>query len=293
MIRSEYEKKREKLKDTKKTHKSEGKKTKQKEIDEKEINSKISEAEALDLCTIDAESLAEQLTLTEIRILIDITPVEILKFNYENEEEVSPTLAGYIKFTNGLSSYVTSSIFECEEPQTKSSSEKRQFHAQSEVEAAQNHWKSVMEKLLDKNNRNSLTSIYNGIMKTNPPRILKEQIFDLHTKATEEISQETEKELQSVNTQYIRDVKTIEKHLIDASYSKNDKDTPAKFRRIIEYLNYIRAQPPKDVDEKINHAIIHKFRNMKDIRMATGKDGSVLYSGCFLFLEHSHFISLE
>ncbi|EHY65347.1 hypothetical protein NEAUS04_0852 [Nematocida ausubeli] len=297
MIRSEYEKKQEETKKGKEKQKSseKGKAPDQSEIDEKELSSKISEAEALDLCMLDTEEFAQELTQTEVKILMDITPVEILKFSYDNEAEMSPTFVGYMKFTDALSAYVATSILDCQEAQSKASSgrERRQFHAQSEMEAAQAHWKDVMEKLLDRNNLNSLNAIFRGLMKTSPARILKEQILDLYSKASENVSQSTEKDLQVQNMLYIRDVKTLEKHLIDASYNQNDKDTPAKFRRIIEYLNYVRAHSSAEIDEKINHAIISTLRNTKDIRISAGKTNSVFFSGCFLFLEHSSYISLE
>lgn len=294
-MHSEYEKQKDSIKAKKqKGQKSEKDKEagKQNEIDEKEFESKISEAESLEICTLDPEVLAEELTLTEVKIVMDITPVEVLKFSYENESEASPTLVAYIKFTDGLSSYVTSTILDCIEEPTQVAAKKK-FHAQSEVITAQRHWIKVMERLLERNNKNSLTAIFKGILKTNPTRIMKEEILDLLKKASETICQETEKEMQSSNTLYIRDIRSLEKHLIDASYHKNDKESPNKFRRIIEYLNYIRAHAPAKIDEKINHALIHTFRNSKDIRVSVQKEGSVLYSGCFLFLEHSRFISSE
>ncbi|KAI5188810.1 hypothetical protein NEMIN01_0178 [Nematocida minor] len=299
-MHSEYEKKIEKLKsekkkaDTSKSSKDTDKKdAEKKEMDQKELESHISEAEAIDLCTLEAKKIAKELTATEVKILMDITPIEILKFSYDSEEEASPTLVGYIKFTKGLSSYVTTSVLDCLEEKTEKVQAHRQFHAQSEKTAAQKHWVDVMKALVEQNNRNSADAVFKGLMKTDPPRILKEEISDLLKKSADAVSQETEKDMQTSNILYIRDVKSVEKHLIDASCNKNDRESPAKFRRIIEYLNYIRAHAEVEIDEKINHALVHTFRNAKDVRTGSAKESEVFYTGCFLFLENSSFISLE
>ncbi|KAH9386370.1 uncharacterized protein NEMAJ01_1266 [Nematocida major] len=303
-MKSEYEKMKEQMEQDRKNPKGSsrrdrGKKKegeereKRADIDEKELEAKMSEAERLDLCMLDPEEFAQQLTYTEVKILMDITPVEILQFSYENEEAASPTIAGYLRFTNGLSSYVTASILECMEEAQDKVSAKKKFHGQSEAAAAQTHWKDVMKRLLDKNNRNSIGAVFRGIMKTSPSRILKEEISDILREASDAVSHQTEKGMQATNLLYIRDVKTLEKHLIDASYNKGDKESPNKFKRIIEYLNYIRSHSQVEVDKKINHAIMHTLKNAKDVRISAAKDSSVFYTGCFLFLEHSSFIALE
>lgn len=302
-MRSEYVKALEKARHT---HGREGKKSlkkkepgdeKERKKKVKEIEAEISEAEAMNICSLEPDRLAKELTATEIKIITDITPIEIIKFNCDSEESVCPTLVGYINFTKGLSFYVASSILESDKREQANTEKQRikqqRFHGKGAKEVAQRYWVDVMKHLLQLNNRNSIDAIFKGLMKTSPPRIMQEEISDIFTEVSDRVSIETESALQASNKLYVRDVKSLEKHLIDASTNKTDRESPVKFKRIIEYLSYLRTHTEICPERAVNHALITTFRKERDTRPESTRNPEIFYKGCFLFLENSRFVPLE
>lgn len=259
-----------------------------------ETESKISEAEEMHICTLDPSTLAKELTATEVKSIGEITPIEIIRFKSDTEETVCPMLIGYIKFTESISYYVSASILEAgeKEDSTYWGGKKRSkaYHGASAKETAQKYWCDVMRHLFELNNRNSTDAVFRGIMKTSPPRIMREEITEMFTRISDRVCAETESVLQRANKVYVRDAKSLEKHLIDASTNKNHKESPLKFKRIIEYLSYIRTHENIQFSPEINHALIHTFRGAKDTRAESTRSSEVFYAGCFLFLDNSPFI---
>ncbi|KAI5181012.1 hypothetical protein NEOKW01_1253 [Nematocida sp. AWRm80] len=285
-MHSEYEKERDKL---------ESKSGKGSEAEKRNIHASISEAESIDLYTLQPEVLAKELTATEVKILLDVSPVEILKFDPSKETNISaPTLSGYIKFTKGLSLHVATVILESVSKKEPSEIVAVKTNvSDSPYLTYQKHWVDVLKHLSKLNNLNSVCAVAAGIQKTNPNRVLKEEILSIKTDLENKINSETEPTLQKNNVLYIRDIHSIEKHLIDASENKQDSSSSKKFKRIIEYLNHIRSHSKIEVDKRINHAIISSAMESKDTRMREIEENELGYEGCFLFMDHSNYVPPE
>ncbi|KAI5186331.1 hypothetical protein NEHOM01_1395 [Nematocida homosporus] len=308
---SEYEKEREKLKKAEKGKNKGGSSPKDKsptqtntnlndnqnEVAQREINAAISEAEAINLMEIDPVMLAREITATEVRTIIEISPVEILKFQPADDiKKQSPNLYGYLTFTESLSSFVASTIIQNSaapkqisahrSPPTKTSSSPKY-----DAEASTNQWVEVARALKTLNNANALAAVVQGLKRTRIPRVLIEELTELQSQCDTLVSCEKEADLQDRGILYLRHIRSIEKHLIDASTNKQDKTAGKKFCRIIEYLNYIRSHSGISVDRMLNHAIIAAVRKTKDIRGGERKDSGIGFEGCFIFLKHSNYLA--
>ncbi|KAI5189795.1 hypothetical protein NECID01_0701 [Nematocida sp. AWRm77] len=298
-MQSEYEKERAKLIASRK-NKSDY------EAEIKNLSAAISEAESLDLSGIDPGAIAKELTAIEMKVLREISPVEILKFDPNTQISASsPMLSAYIDFTNSISVFVSSMILQVHKSTDTAparskdagkDSKQRKSKGQAQQEQTvskkyQQFWMDVVTHLQTLKNSNSISAIVRGIKKTPLSRVYKEEIEDLVAKTEGLFEHEAEEKYAKDKALYIRKVFSLEKHLIDACVNKKDPASAKKFRSIIEYISYIRDLPLLHTDKKINHALVSSIRTTEDVRIDPFEEEGVQYKGCFLFLERSNFIS--
>lgn len=267
--------------------------SKEKEVAVREIEAAMAAATAsIDLMELNPATLAREITSAEVKAILDITPVEILRFSSSTSmKETAPTLYEYISFTGSLSSLVASSIIQ-------SAPEKRYASVSASkstliLAAPVSYWLSVMKELCNLHNANALFAIAQGIRRTRASRIDLEQVSLFQKEVSAYVSSENEERLQKEKIMYIRDAFAIEKHLIDASVNKKSKESSAKFHRIIQYLSHLRSYAEIEVNKDLNHALLLAIRKSREIRLDEEKCNTIMFKGCFLFMEHSSFISLN
>ncbi|KAI5171745.1 hypothetical protein NEFER03_1050 [Nematocida sp. LUAm3] len=288
-MNSEYEKEKEKEK-----HRTDPDKN---TLDELDVA--MSEAEQTKILEMDPSDIARELTSLEIKTITEISPVEILKFQPdEKAEKTSPTLFAYLNYTESLSSYIANTI---KNPQSKKKTNEEDEGEAKKGEKPTNtsnpslsFWLNVARSLKDFNNANTLYAVIQGIKKTRAPKVLLEELVQIQQEIEALVSCEKEESLQRRKILYLRKIKSIEKHLIDASTNKHSKDAGKKFHRIIDYLNYIRGFSSSGINKDVNHAIIACIRQAQAERGDGEEKGPTQFEGCFMFLEHSNFLpSLE
>lgn len=265
----------------------------EKEVSVREMEAKMEAAAAsIDLMELTPAVFAKEVTAAEVKAILDITPVEILRFSSSaTMKEAAPTLHGYLSFTEGLSSLVSLSIMQAlPEKRDTSIDAGKSKHI---LAAPVRYWVSVMEELCKLHNANALSAIAQGIRRTRVSRLDLEQISLFQKEVSAYASSENEKTLQKEKVLYIRDASSIEKHLIDAAVNKQSKESSAKFHRIIQYLSYLRNYSEIEVNRELNHALISAVRKSKETRISEDKSTSILFNGCFLFMEHSSFVSFN
>ncbi|OAG31608.1 hypothetical protein NEDG_00083 [Nematocida displodere] len=270
---------------------------KAKDPDHREISAKISEAEAMDLYQIDEGVLAREITTAEIKVLIEMPPTEILKFDpTKNFATTSPTFYGYIKYTEGLSSLVAATINSADVKHTGTTEketvgEKGPRKASDTAQEYQRFWLKVLKELKGLSNINASHAVIAGLKRTRLSKILLEELKDAKKAIDPLTTHQAQETLQKGSAVYVRDIAQVEKYLIDASVHKEDKEAAKKFCSIIEYLQFIRKHADLEVDKKVNHKIITSALESKDQRIIALNEPPLSFSGSFLFLGHSNFTS--
>lgn len=270
------------------------------DADRRELSAKMSEAEALDLYKIDADTLADEITTAEVRALVEIPPTEILKFTPRRDiTATSPVFYSYLQFVRGLSLLASATISGADSSHVHISASKKSgevpasFRADSTAHEYQKYWISVLKGLHKTKNISASLAIARGIRKTRASPMLLEEVAMAERALAPHASHEAQSLLQKAGELYVRDAEEIEKCLIDAASNPQDKRSAQKFYSVVEYLKYIRKHADRPLDKKINHKIITLASQARDLQLQTLDRGAVQYEGSFLFLEYSNFLRTE
>jgi len=264
----------------------------QDEVKMREASSLISEASSLDIHVLHPDVVATELTAIDIQAMAEITPVEILKFDPSLPVSVSsPALYAHLEYSRGLSLFVASDILQIAASPKNQNTAAEASKVRAPSKSAQKFWIRVINSLKCLNSFNALLSVASGVQKTPLTPILKEQLSVVLEEVGHLASPEAAASMKERNVLFIRDSRSLERHLIDASSNKADKTAAKKFRGVVEYLSYIRDHLMASTNKKLNHSLIVSARNSKDTRAIVQEDALFSYEGCFIFLDRSNYVA--
>lgn len=155
----------------------------------------------------------------------------------------------------------------------------------------QKYFVNVIRELEKLNNANGIKALTKGLKRTKLKRRDLERIVEAQGRGPSIQDKEKRDELQKARKIYIHDVHVIEEDLFEVYVDKGNEASGDKFRKIVEYFDYVRNFPAREkVDRSINHKIISMINSSEDVRTERHEEACQIdYEGFFIFGGYSLF----
>jgi hypothetical protein len=230
-----------------------------------DIRAKMGEAEEMNVYAVDPSIVAEELTKIDLRFAREVSPVEMAEFDPKDHElrKKCPNFTKYLEYTEGLSKlpsspYVKRRLGEKKVLFDMGEVSPREVSAREEKGEGglQKYFLRVLKKLSKRNNANAHTAIAKGMRGTQLRKADLERVLEDAKEMERVRDMGWRKKTEGEKGVYILDMLLIEEDLHSCFAELESTASGERFKRIIEYFDYLRSAEPGKINKKINHKLI-------------------------------------